>query len=116
MIAFGSYNELKNNCVKDTVYLSIANLLTSLYTAIVVFCVIGFMGHQTYMDCLNNDYQTLMTSYPHKYGSLEELKTNIKLDEYIFWMEHQFHHSEFPLLANASRYCNYKDIIASVRF
>jgi solute carrier family 6 amino acid/orphan transporter-like 15/16/17/18/20 len=113
LIAFGSYNELKNNCVKDTVYLSIANLLTSLYTAIVVFCVIGFMGHQTYMDCLDNDYKTLMTLYPHKYGSLEELKTSIKLDEYIFWMEHQFHHSEFPLLANASRYCNYKDIIAS---
>uniref|UniRef100_A0AC34REQ3 Transporter n=1 Tax=Panagrolaimus sp. JU765 TaxID=591449 RepID=A0AC34REQ3_9BILA len=113
LIAFGSYNKLKNNCVSDTRRLSLVNLLTSLYTALVVFCVIGFMGHHTYMKCIDNDFTMLMTLYPDKFSSLEELKTNITMEEYLFWMQHNFHLSEFPLMANKSAYCNYEKILGS---
>lgn len=53
LIAFSSYNPLKNNCKRDCVLLSIANLATSLYTALVIFCVLGYMGHKNYMQCID---------------------------------------------------------------
>lgn len=94
--------------------LSIANLITSLYTALVVFCVIGFMGHHTYMRCLDDDFTKLMELYPEKFNSLEHLKQNIDLDEYKDWMKHNFHLTEFSLMANESSYCDYEKILVSV--
>lgn len=44
---------MKNNCKKDTILLSAINLLTSLYTAFVIFCVLGYMGHKNYMSCID---------------------------------------------------------------
>uniref|UniRef100_A0A7E4UQ34 Transporter n=1 Tax=Panagrellus redivivus TaxID=6233 RepID=A0A7E4UQ34_PANRE len=113
LIAFGSYNKIKNNVIQDTVMLSCINLATSFYTAIVVFCVIGFMAFQTYNECLTNDFQTLMSLYPDKFASIEALQNDISVSDYVYMMEHKFHLSEFPLMANHSAYCNYKDIIAS---
>lgn len=74
------------------------------------------MGHHTYMKCIDSDFTTLMTLYPDKFHSLEEVKANITLEEYLFWMKHNFHLSEFPLMANKSSYCNYEKILGSVSF
>lgn len=52
LIAFSSYNPIKNNVKRDVIVLSIANIVTSLYTALVVFCVLGFMGHNNYIACI----------------------------------------------------------------
>lgn len=52
LIAFGSYNPEKNNCKKDVLWLSLCNLITSLYMAIVIFCVLGYMGVQNYNSCI----------------------------------------------------------------
>ncbi|CAD5217579.1 unnamed protein product [Bursaphelenchus okinawaensis] len=112
LIAFGSYNPIKNNVKKDTLLLSAANLVTSLYTALVIFCVLGYMGHTNYHKCIEKDMLTLMQTYPGRFSSLEELKGNITLDEYIYHMEHHFHLSEFSKMANLTQACNYKQIIS----
>lgn len=52
LIAFASYNPIKNNVKRDVIILSIANIVTSLYTAFVIFCVLGFMGHNNYVKCI----------------------------------------------------------------
>jgi Sodium:neurotransmitter symporter family len=33
--------------------LSAVNLFTSLYTAVVIFCVLGYMGHRNYIQCID---------------------------------------------------------------
>uniref|UniRef100_A0A0N5A748 Transporter n=1 Tax=Parastrongyloides trichosuri TaxID=131310 RepID=A0A0N5A748_PARTI len=111
LIAFGSYNPLKNNCKKDTIRLSAINLATSLYTAVVIFCVIGYMGHKNYMSCIDNDMKKLMSLYPTTFESFESMKEQISLVEYESWMGSNFHFSQFPLMANFTKHCNFKKII-----
>ncbi|KAI6215220.1 Transporter [Aphelenchoides besseyi] len=111
LIAFGSYNKIKNNCKRDVLLLSVANLITSLYTALVIFCVLGYMGNKNFKKCIEDDMRILMDLYPGQFSSLEELKANVTFDEYLFFMEHNFHMSAFPLMAEHTQNCNYQTII-----
>ncbi|CAI4232563.1 unnamed protein product [Auanema sp. JU1783] len=52
LIAFGSYNPVKNNVIKDVVQLGIVNGATSVYTAAVVFSVLGYMAHNNMNKCV----------------------------------------------------------------
>ncbi|CEF60036.1 Sodium:neurotransmitter symporter family-containing protein [Strongyloides ratti] len=92
LIAFGSYNPLKNNSV-------------------VIFCVIGYMGHKNYMNCIDNDMKMLMSQYPKAFTTLDEMKKQITIEEYENWMAGNFHYSQFPLMGNLTKHCNYKKII-----
>ena len=56
----------------------------------------------------------ILDLYPGKFNSLEEIKGNVSLDEWTYFMEHNFHLSEFPLMANVTQHCDYKIIIAQV--
>lgn len=58
----------------------------------------------------------LMSIYPNSFGSLEEFKANVSMNEYVYFMEHGFHMSAFPLMANHTQNCNYQKIIAQVIF
>ncbi len=53
LIAFSSYNPPKNNVKRDVLLLSFANLFTSLYTAFVIFCILGYKGYKSYEKCLH---------------------------------------------------------------
>ncbi|VDK46789.1 unnamed protein product [Gongylonema pulchrum] len=112
MIAFGSYNPGKNNCKKDVVWLSVCNLITSLYTAVVIFCVLGYMAGQNYNTCIERDMANILAIYPGRFGSFEEIRGNISIDEYASWMYRDFQNTEYPLLANVTSHCNYKQIIS----
>lgn len=112
LIAFGSYNPQKNNCKKDVIWLSFCNLLTSLYTAVVIFCVLGYMGGQNYNTCIERDMANILSIYPGKFESFDEIRSNISIEEYATWMYRNFQDTEYPLLANVSHYCNYKKIIS----
>ncbi|TMS36290.1 hypothetical protein L596_003487 [Steinernema carpocapsae] len=111
LIAFGSYNPVKNNCKRDTVLLSIANLITSLYTAVVIFCVLGFMGHKNYHACLDKDMAQILDLYPGKFADFSELKDNVTYDEYLEMRKMKFHHTEFALMELHSKECDYSKII-----
>uniref|UniRef100_A0A914DDH5 Uncharacterized protein n=1 Tax=Acrobeloides nanus TaxID=290746 RepID=A0A914DDH5_9BILA len=112
LVAFGSYNPIKNNCKKDAYLLSAANLATSLYTAFCVFCVLGFMGHKGYTSCIQSEMVTLMEIYSGKFASLQELQNTISLDDYKLMMDNKFVGSGFENMANVSKYCDYATIIS----
>ncbi|VDK43714.1 unnamed protein product [Anisakis simplex] len=112
LIAFASYNPMKNNCKKDCVVLSFCNLLTSLYTALVVFCVLGYMGNTNYHTCLDRDMEMILEFYPGRFANLGEIKGNITDDEWIQWMQNNFHMTEFSRLANHTQHCDFHEIIS----
>uniref|UniRef100_A0A915Q1W2 Transporter n=1 Tax=Setaria digitata TaxID=48799 RepID=A0A915Q1W2_9BILA len=112
LIAFGSYNPENNNCKKDVLWLSLCNLITSLYMAIVIFCVLGYMGVQNYNSCIKRDMANILDVYPNKFRNFDEIQSNITTKEYAKWMYRNFQDTEYLLLANVSSYCNYKQIIS----
>ncbi|VIO85870.1 Sodium:neurotransmitter symporter family protein [Brugia malayi] len=112
LIAFGSYNPEKNNCKKDVLWLSLCNLITSLYMAIVIFCVLGYMGVQNYNNCIKRDMANILAIYPNKFRNFDEIQKNISVEQYAIWMYRDFHDTEYSLLANVTGHCNYKQIIS----
>ncbi|VBB27257.1 unnamed protein product [Acanthocheilonema viteae] len=112
LIAFGSYNPEKNNCKKDVLWLSLCNLITSLYMAVVIFCVLGYMGVQNYNSCIKRDIANILVIYPNKFRNFDEIQGNISTEQYTMWMYRDFKNTEFPLLANVTGHCNYKEIIS----
>ncbi|CAG9820391.1 unnamed protein product [Phaedon cochleariae] len=42
LIAFGSYNTPKNNCVRDVILVSVCNAVTAIYASVVIFAILGF--------------------------------------------------------------------------
>lgn len=58
--------------------------------------------------------QKVLNLYPEKFNTLAEVKGNISVDEYVYWVKHNFHLSEFPLMAEHSLRCNYEKIIEQV--
>lgn len=42
MIAYASYNPIHGNTLRDTITISVANCMTSLFAGIVVFSILGF--------------------------------------------------------------------------
>ena len=57
-----------------------------------------------------------MQLYPNKFASMEEIRGNITVENYVYWAQHKFKFSEFAKLADHSQYCEYKDIIAKAIF
>eukprot|EP00111_Clytia_hemisphaerica_P022019 TCONS_00064735-protein len=47
LIAFGSYNKVNNNIVRDAIALSLTNCMTSVFAGFVVFSVLGHMAHKS---------------------------------------------------------------------
>lgn len=46
IITLAKGNNLKHNFIKDALYISVGNCLTSVYAGFVIFSIIGFMAHQ----------------------------------------------------------------------
>nr|CAB3266318.1 sodium-dependent neutral amino acid transporter B(0)AT3-like [Phallusia mammillata] len=51
VIAYSSYNDVKNNCRKDALTVSVINCLCSLFASIVIFCVLAFKAHHRSQIC-----------------------------------------------------------------
>ncbi|XP_035765579.1 sodium-dependent neutral amino acid transporter B(0)AT1-like [Neolamprologus brichardi] len=54
LISFSSYNPVHNNCVQDSVILSVVTGLTSVYAATVTYSIIGFRATEKYDTCIND--------------------------------------------------------------
>ncbi|XP_042866307.1 sodium-dependent neutral amino acid transporter B(0)AT3-like [Penaeus japonicus] len=52
LIAFGSYNPVNNNCLRDAILVSFTNCVTSLLAGVVVFSILGFKAHETHDRCM----------------------------------------------------------------
>lgn len=53
LIAFGSYNPPKNNCVRDVVLVSVCNALTAIYASVVIFAILGFKAMSNVDKCID---------------------------------------------------------------
>ena len=53
LIAFGSYNPPKNNCVRDVILVSITNAITAIYASLVVFAILGFKAMSNVDKCMH---------------------------------------------------------------
>lgn len=52
LIAFGSYNTPKNNCVRDVLLVSVCNAFTAIYASVVIFAILGFKATNDLEDCI----------------------------------------------------------------
>ena len=47
VITLSSYNKFTRNCHQDALIIAVANSVTSLFSGLVVFSILGFMAHVT---------------------------------------------------------------------
>ncbi|EYB90474.1 hypothetical protein Y032_0219g2452 [Ancylostoma ceylanicum] len=111
LIAFGSYNPLKNDCKRDAKWLALCNVVTSLYTAVVIFCVLGYMGHNTMNTCIEKDMVMMQSIFPDKFPTVDDVRKMFSREQYIELMAHKFS-GEFSKMAEHSEMCNYATIIS----
>jgi len=52
VIAYSSYNDVKNNCRRDALFVSIVNCATSIFASVVIFCILGFKAHVRSGQCV----------------------------------------------------------------
>lgn len=52
LIAFGSYNQPKNNCVRDVILVSFCNAVTAIYASVVIFSILGFKAMMNVDNCI----------------------------------------------------------------
>lgn len=62
LIAFGSYNPPKNNCVRDVLLVSFCNAATAIYASVVVFAILGFKAMLNVERCIEHNIGTLRSS------------------------------------------------------
>lgn len=51
VIAYSSYNDMKNNCKKDALTVSLINCATSVFASLVIFSILGFKAHHRSQTC-----------------------------------------------------------------
>lgn len=59
LIALASYNPVRSNFVKETFIVTIADFITSIFAATVVFCILGFKATAIYEECLRGHNLTI---------------------------------------------------------
>lgn len=52
LIAFGSYNTPKNNCVRDVLLVSFCNAVTAIYASVVIFAILGYKATRNVEKCI----------------------------------------------------------------
>ena len=53
LIAFSSYNPMKNNVQKDTILVGLTNYITAIYACAVIFAIMGFKATINFKNCLD---------------------------------------------------------------
>uniref|UniRef100_H2YRD9 Transporter n=1 Tax=Ciona savignyi TaxID=51511 RepID=H2YRD9_CIOSA len=82
IIAYSSYNQPKNNCRKDAIFVASANCLTSIFACVTVFSILGFKAKTRAMDCFESNKMLLLEQQPGNY--LDENLLNFTFKEILF--------------------------------
>ncbi|CAG9864071.1 unnamed protein product [Phyllotreta striolata] len=61
LIAFGSYNTPKNNCVRDVILVSVCNAVTAIYASVVIFAILGFKAVSNVDKCILDNKKLLLS-------------------------------------------------------
>ncbi|XP_076006034.1 sodium-dependent neutral amino acid transporter B(0)AT1-like [Genypterus blacodes] len=70
LISFSSYNSIHNNCEQDAVLISLINGGTSVYSATVIYSIIGFRATQKFDDCVGGNIMTLLDTFNYPENSI----------------------------------------------
>ncbi|KAB5515559.1 hypothetical protein PHYPO_G00249250 [Pangasianodon hypophthalmus] len=76
LISFSSYNPVHNNCEQDSVIISVINGMTSVYSATVIYSIIGFRATQKYEECLGRNILALLNAFDLPEGNITESNYN----------------------------------------
>lgn len=80
LIAFASYNPMKNNCKRDAIFMCCITVFTATFATIDIFAVLGFKAVANYEKCIHHNAEKLHTIVDllptHAYT------TNITVDNY----------------------------------
>ncbi|XP_055853991.1 sodium-dependent neutral amino acid transporter B(0)AT3 [Episyrphus balteatus] len=90
LIAFGSYNTPKNNCVRDVILVSVCNAITAIYASVVIFAILGFKATVNVDRCIEVNKEIL---YKHSYLPFR----NVSMEEYEAAM-HKINGSDSKIL------------------
>ncbi|XP_047240484.1 sodium-dependent neutral amino acid transporter B(0)AT1-like [Girardinichthys multiradiatus] len=72
LISFSSYNSVHNNCEQDAILISIINGCTSVYSATVIYSIIGFRATQKFDDCMGDNILKLMNVFNYPENNITE--------------------------------------------
>ncbi|XP_061086170.1 sodium-dependent neutral amino acid transporter B(0)AT1-like [Conger conger] len=72
LISFSSYNSVHNNCEQDAVIISVVNGFTSVFSATVIYSIIGFRATEKYDDCLGRNILALLNTFDLPEGNITE--------------------------------------------
>ncbi|KAH8279373.1 hypothetical protein KR026_008311 [Drosophila bipectinata] len=78
LIAFGSYNTPKNNCVRDVLLVSVCNAVTAIYASVVIFAILGFKATVNVDRCVDSNTEILV-----KHNLLDVNATRLVYDQTI---------------------------------
>uniref|UniRef100_A0A3P9Q1G0 Transporter n=1 Tax=Poecilia reticulata TaxID=8081 RepID=A0A3P9Q1G0_POERE len=76
LISFSSYNSVHNNCEQDAVLISIINGCTSVYSATVIYSIIGFRATQKYDECFGDNILKLMNAFNYPENNITQSNYN----------------------------------------
>ncbi|KAM4630441.1 sodium-dependent neutral amino acid transporter B(0)AT1-like [Polymixia lowei] len=79
LISFSSYNSVHNNCEQDAVIISIINGCTSVFSATVIYSIIGFRATERFDDCNNENVIALLNAFDLAEGTI----TDSNIDEML---------------------------------
>ncbi|XP_069032841.1 sodium-dependent neutral amino acid transporter B(0)AT1-like [Embiotoca jacksoni] len=82
LISFSSYNSIHNNCEQDAVIISIINGFTSVYSATVIYSIIGFRATQRFDDCMGDNIWKLMNAFNYPENSITDSNYNDLLTQF----------------------------------
>ncbi|XP_012686874.2 sodium-dependent neutral amino acid transporter B(0)AT1-like [Clupea harengus] len=72
LISFSSYNSVHNNCEQDAVIISVINGFTSVYSATVIYSIIGFRATEKFDECLSGNILSMMNAFDVPEGNITE--------------------------------------------
>nr|XP_057902810.1 sodium-dependent neutral amino acid transporter B(0)AT1-like [Doryrhamphus excisus] len=84
LISFSSYNSIHNNCEQDAVLISIINGCTSVYSATVIYSIIGFRATERYDDCLGGNILKMINAFNLPENNI----TESNYDEMLRYLNH----------------------------
>ncbi|XP_078056862.1 inactive sodium-dependent neutral amino acid transporter B(0)AT3 [Mustelus asterias] len=80
LIAYSSYNSLKNDCEADAVTVAIINSITSVFASIPIFSILGFKATTAYWDCLDKNILLIANEFEIQDG-------NVTREDYSRWVD-----------------------------
>ncbi|XP_036371936.1 solute carrier family 6 member 19a, tandem duplicate 1 [Megalops cyprinoides] len=72
LISFSSYNSVHNNCEQDAVIISLINGFTSVFSATVIYSIIGFRATDKHDLCLHGNILALLNAFDLPEGNITE--------------------------------------------